>query len=313
MSDWAEAEDYATLEEVFGSPDFGRPTAPEVIVPPVVAATALATLLRRAQLLRDRTIASVCGVGAARCVGGRGADHRRWSRERAGAVERVCPRRRRMFLRSPVRGTPGLAGAVPHRATPPPAQRPGAWPDRRCRRWAAARGALQPRCPPRTDRVVQPAGQHHDDHHHHHDDHHAGAGTFVVHDEPDHTTGEHRDARDPGDGTRQRRRAGHGNGNGNGGGGGTIAGGVGNGSGSGNGSGQGNGHDNGGGPEQRSSRPTSRRHAIGCSVAARRRWRQSQRAPLGPAQCVRGRDLAALEKGRPAGQHAATSAERGQP
>ena len=65
MSDWAEAKDYATLEEVFGSPDFGHPAAPEVIVPPVTAAAAMARRLRRAQLLRDRTIASVCGVGAA--------------------------------------------------------------------------------------------------------------------------------------------------------------------------------------------------------------------------------------------------------
>ena len=62
--DWA-AEDYATLEEVFGSRTFGQPL-PEVTAPavPVTAAT----VAWPSGLSRNRVVASLAGVAAALSV-----------------------------------------------------------------------------------------------------------------------------------------------------------------------------------------------------------------------------------------------------
>lgn len=64
MSDWAKADDYTTLEEVFASPDFTR--APSDALVPRSAFVATAAAARRPlRSLRNRAIASLSLAGAA--------------------------------------------------------------------------------------------------------------------------------------------------------------------------------------------------------------------------------------------------------
>ena len=61
--DWADVNDYATLEEVFKSPDFGHPVPAEAAAAGVV--TAAAAGVTGTHLVRNRAIASASVLAAA--------------------------------------------------------------------------------------------------------------------------------------------------------------------------------------------------------------------------------------------------------